>query len=33
MEEKNEAKANVSTILLVLAIIVIIAMGYFVYQL
>ena len=33
MKEKNEAKTNVSTILLVVAIIVIIAMGYFVYKL
>ena len=33
MKEENEAKTNVSTILLVVAIIVIIAMGYFVYKL
>ena len=33
MKEKNEAKTNVSTILLVVAIIVIITMGYFVYKL
>ena len=33
MKEKNEAKTNVSTILLVVAIIVIIAMGYLVYKL
>lgn len=33
MKEKNEAKTNISTILLVVAIIVIIAMGYFVYKL
>ena len=33
MKEENEAKTNVSTILLVVAIIVIITMGYFVYKL
>ena len=33
MKEKNETKTNISTILLALAIIVIIAMGYFVYKL